>query len=131
MTKVFLDTNIILDYILSRESATVSAEQAFQASIDGEIECYVAAHSLTDVFYIVRHEYNIATRKLIINSLCSLCNIVAIDEKTIEAAINDKRFNDFEDALEMACAEKCEANLFLTRDKKGFKNSKIKIASHL
>lgn len=131
MCKVFLDTNIVLDYVLSRDIYGASAEQIFDAITHKEAECYIAAHTVSNVFYIMRKDIDTNIRKLVLKNITAICNIVPIDTNLIEKAASDDRFDDFEDALEMACAEECNADLFITRDIDGFKDSKIKVAQHI
>lgn len=117
MNRVFLDTNILLDYILDRGPASIRAEQIFDACVRGEIECCIAPHSLTNIFYILRKSYTVAERKFIIKNLIALCEVQSVDKALLEKAIDDERFDDLEDALQMACAEQWQADTFVTRDK--------------
>lgn len=131
MYKVFLDTNIILDYLLdSRGIYEVNAELLFDQCVRGEIECYVAPHTISNIFFILRKYCSPESSKLMISSLCKLCKVQTMDHAMIEQALNDTRFSDLEDAMQMVCAEKCGADIFVTRDDKGFRKSKIKVSSH-
>lgn len=116
MNKLFLDTNILLDYILDRGPFTVRAEEIINSCVRGEIECCIAPHSLTNIFYILRKTHSIAERKFIIKNLIAICEVQSLDKSTIMKALEDKRFDDFEDALQMACAEQWQANSLVTRD---------------
>ena len=117
MYKVFLDTNILLDYILDdRGNCQTFAEQIIDQCIRGEIACYIAPHSLTNIFYILRKVCSPDCRKEIIKMFCDLCQVVPIDEgMLLEAA--ELETKDFEDALQLVCAKRCGASKFITRDK--------------
>lgn len=131
MYKVFLDTNIILDYFLdNRGPYEVNAELIFDQCVRGEIECYIAPHTISNVFFILRKYCSPESSKLMLSSLCKLCKVQTMDHAMIEQAINDTRFSDLEDAMQMVCAEKCGADVFVTRDEKGFHKSRIKVSSH-
>lgn len=131
MYKFFLDTNIILDYILdNRGLCEVNAELLFDQCVRGEIECYVAPHTISNLFFILRKYCSAESSKLLISSLCKLCRVQTMDQAMIERALNDTRFSDIEDAMQMVCAEKCGADVFVTRDEKGFRRSRIKVCSH-
>ena len=54
-----------------------------------------------------------------------LLQIVAVDEDRLRHALS-LNWNDFEDAVQAACAETVEADFVVTRDKKGFRNSAVK-----
>ncbi|MDO4869902.1 MAG: PIN domain-containing protein [Bacillota bacterium] len=126
--KVFLDTNILLDYVLDRGSYSILAEKIFDLCVRGEIECHIAAHSIVNMFYILRNFYSVSERKLILSSLCKLCFVEAIDERKIREIVCGNQ-NDIEDHLQMLCAESAEAECIITRDPKGFQHSKIKVMS--
>ena len=117
MNRVFLDTNILLDYILDRGVATIRADEIIDSCIRGEIECCIAPHSLTNIFYILRKNYNVDERKFIIKNLLAICEVQAVDKSLLMQALDDDRYEDFEDALQMACAQQWNADTFVTRDK--------------
>lgn len=117
MNKVFLDTNILLDYILERGANSVIAEDIINDCVRGEIECCVAPHSLTNIFYILRKTHSVDERKFIIKNILALCDVQSMDKRLIERAIDDERFDDLENALQMACAEQWGASRIMTRDK--------------
>ena len=52
--KVFLDTNILMDYILFRGEEAPAAEYIFDSSLDLKLTLFIAAHSLTNIFYALR-----------------------------------------------------------------------------
>lgn len=117
MNKVFLDTNVLLDYILDRGVYTVNAEQIIDSCLRGEIECCIAPHSLSNIFYILRRTHSVAERKFIIRNLIAICEVQSMDRAIIEHALDDERFDDFDDALQMACAEAWHADSVASRDR--------------
>ena len=50
--KVFLDTNILLDYLLKRQPFYDSTKKVFEMCLY-KIDGYITPHSLIDVFYIL------------------------------------------------------------------------------
>ena len=116
MNKAFLDTNILLDYVLDRGIDSNKADEIIDSCVRGEIECCIAPHSLTNIFYILRKTHSVEERKSIIRNLIEICEVASVERKTIEKALDDDRFEDFEDALQMACAEQLKADMFITRD---------------
>ena len=54
MSNVLLDTNILLDYVLSERPESDSAVQLFRAIFNGDLSGFVAASSLNDFYYVVR-----------------------------------------------------------------------------
>jgi len=116
MKKVFVDTNVILDYICFRLPGGPLAELLFQQAVAGEIEIFIAAHTMTNIFYILRNESLEIDRRDILKNIAAMCSIVAVDDEMINRALDDERTGDIEDALQLLCAEKCGAVQFVTRD---------------
>lgn len=54
MRRVLLDTNIVLDFLLQRQPFVTEAEVLWQIIKNGEIQGYVSATTLTNIFYITR-----------------------------------------------------------------------------
>jgi predicted nucleic acid-binding protein len=52
--RVLIDTNIVLDFLLQRESFFHDAELLFQEIDSSRVIGYITATTLTDIFYIVR-----------------------------------------------------------------------------
>ena len=123
--KVFLDTNVLLDYVLDRGEASVMVERIFEKCVQGEIECHIATHSVINMFYILRKQYSVRARKMILASLCDLCYVETIDEEKIRNVLAGVH-NDIENHLQMLCAEAAGADFIVTRDIRGFKDSPIK-----
>lgn len=125
--RVFLDTNVLLDYLYFRGDEALATEYLFDACVRGGIECCIAAHSLCNMFYILRKDFSIKQRNMIVQNLCALCSVQPISGKIIEKAIESGYSPDLEDALQMQCAVECKADCLLTEDRKGFAKSPIKV----
>lgn len=118
MNKIFLDTNIILDYLLKRDKYN-DASKIFDLMENDKIECFISANSLTDIYFILR-KTNVNRKELILY-ICYAFNIISLDEKDIINAI-DTNMNDFEDAIQYILCKKCKINYLITNNKKDFKN---------
>ena len=125
--KIFLDTNILLDYLYFRGEEALTVEHIFDACIAGTVDCCIAAHSLTDMFYIIRKDFSSSDRKQIVLNLCSICDVQEISRQTIEKAISANYSDDLEDSLQMQCALESGSEILLTRDKSGFGKSPVKV----
>ena len=124
--KVFLDTNILLDYILFRNDEALAAEYIFDSSLDLKLKIYIAAHSLTNIFYALRKAFPIEEQNQVIRLLCSLCTVQPINAENIEKAIDSAYTSDLEDALQIQCAIESDCDYFITRDQALFKKCPIK-----
>ena len=113
---VLSDTNIILDFLLQRELFFLDAEQLFQRIDAGDVVGYVTATTLTDIFYIARRQtgsINLARRSLA-DILITLV-VCPVDRRVIETALT-LGVNDFEDAVQIACALAQNLEAIVTRD---------------
>ena len=124
--KVFLDTNIILDYLGERTSDIPVLEMLVEASLDNKITLVTAAHSLTNIFYIVRKIFSDEERILIIKSICGICKVHPVSGETIEKAIDSGYTSDLEDALQIQCALESDCSFFITRDRDLFRNCPVR-----
>ena len=54
MTKVFLDTNIIVDLISDRKPFSKYAIEIFQKAEEGKLKLYTSSHSLATTHYLLK-----------------------------------------------------------------------------
>ena len=123
--KVFIDTNIILDAVLSRKPFSDAAEQIFLLTAKEQIDANITANSITDIYYFVFKSIgNSDKAKEILRVLFSTFNISAIGIDDLNQAL-ELQMKDFEDALISSCAKRSKANYIITRNTKDFVNSPI------
>lgn len=126
--QVLVDTNIILDYLLERELFVTDAEGLFKAIQSQQIEGYITATTLTDIFYIVRKERGIAIAKQAVSRILVVMKICTVDRSILETAISSN-LPDFEDAVQLACAMALNLDAIITRDTQGFTGATLPILS--
>ena len=54
MKRVFIDTNVVLDFLLEREPFVENAVKLFAKIDAGEIIGFIAATTITNIYYIIR-----------------------------------------------------------------------------
>jgi predicted nucleic acid-binding protein len=126
-TKILIDTNIILDYLLTRDPFYEDAKQIITSCVNGKLKGCVAAHSINNIFFILRKEYSVDERKKLLLYLCTIFDIEGIDRNKILAGLKNDDFSDFEDCLQMECAKTYGAEYIITRNIEDYKNSEIKV----
>ena len=126
MKKVLLDTNIVLDIALKRDPFYDESFHIFSLINKKKIKAYITTTSITDIYYIVKKKLNHNLSIQFIEDLISVVSLINVTEKTILSAIETKN-NDFEDAIQFLAAHENSLNLIITRDKKGFLNSELKV----
>ena len=128
--KILIDTNIILDLIQSREPFSENASKIINSCVKKENEGYISAHSLSDIFFILRKDKTVEERKALILNLCSFFIVIPEDKNFYTAVCQNNDWNDLEDGLQMKCADFENLDYIVTRDAgKGFNNSPLKVIS--
>lgn len=115
-TKIFVDTNVLLDYIMKRESYYEDAREIMSLFTSGKKRGCVAAHSITNIFYILRKSYSLKERRALLLNICKIFHVEEITKhKIIDSLVNEK-IDDFEDCLQIECAKSYGAHYIITRD---------------
>ncbi|MCH5348302.1 MAG: PIN domain-containing protein [Oscillospiraceae bacterium] len=123
--KILIDTNVLIDYILRREPYTDDAEKIIFLCKNMQIEGCIAAHSIMNIFYILRKLMTLEKRKKFLNYISEFIEIIGIDRRKIISAVNNDQFTDVEDCLQTECAKEFSADYIVTRNVKDFQNSTI------
>ncbi len=125
--KIFLDTNIVLDFVLARKDFVEPAEKIFLLREQEEIEIFISALTLANVAYVV--EKNGRDPFQITRTLMKWVTIIPLTASHFQRVLSSS-FNDFEDGLQNFSAEEIQGmEAIVTRDHKGFKQSMIPVLS--
>jgi predicted nucleic acid-binding protein len=124
---VLIDTNIILDHLISRAPYGDIAGTIFQYCFQGKCSGYVAAHSITNIFYILRKQFSPAERKRLLLGLCDFIEVVGVQKLQLIDALNNETFGDLEDCLQTECAKAVNADYIITRNINDFTYSSIPV----
>ena len=109
---VLIDTNVLLDFLIDRGSFTKDAKEIIKKSQEKTINAFLAAHSITNIFYILRKVYPVAERKQRLMDLCQSISIVEIGGEAILNVLANNDFDDIEDCLQAECAGAINAERF-------------------
>jgi len=126
LEKVFVDTNIILDWLGEREPHFKWAKELFSKGEENEIEILVSAISFIYTQYILRKQIGKEKAKQTLAAMRTITTVCASSEKEIDLALVSS-FSDFEDAFQYYSALNNSAKVIITRNPKDFKNSSIPI----
>ena len=126
---ILVDTNIILDIFLQREPYAGEAREIMTKCAEREVIGYLAAHSIPNLFYILRKNYSRKERRGLIRNLCDIFRISDLNAEKIISAVENEGFADFEDCLQDECARMVNADCLVTCNLKDFKVAKTKVYS--
>lgn len=87
----------------------------------------LAAHSIPNMFYILRKNFSQDERRFLLKNLCNIFKISDLNAKKILAALENEKFVDFEDCLQEECAVESMADYIVTRNPADFANSRVKV----
>lgn len=124
-TAVLIDTNVLLNYITNREDAYLEQSvKIVEMCAKGEITGYIAFHSLSTLWYVLRKK-SVSERRENLKDICKIFSVVAASQTEIMDAIEKDSFEDFEDCLQDKCAKEAGADYIVTINEKDFCNSEI------
>lgn len=126
--KVFLDTNVVIDFCAERKPFFNSAAKIIDMASDFEMEIIISALSFINVAYIMRKKYDKGTVLEKLKKLAGSCKISKIDSQVIVSAIETTSL-DFEDCVQCESAKTEQADIIITRDAKGFEGLGIPFIS--
>ena len=116
---ILIDINILLDVLQKREPFYETSAHLLASVETGQVKGYVAAHSITTLFYLIKKDRSAADARATITNLLQFINIAPVDQNTIEQALN-LDYRDFEDAVQMISAVQCKADCLITRNIKDY-----------
>ena len=126
MQKIFLDTNIIIDFLGEREVFYEPAAKIMTLADRKKIKIFTSPSSISNTYYLLSKYENTKTALEKIRKFKVLCSISMMDDEVVEKAINSD-FKDFEDAMQYFSALASHCDLIVTRNEKDFKNAMIPV----
>jgi len=126
MVRLYLDANVILDYLQDRENAPY-IEKIFLKANNQEVQLLTSVINFATIFYFESRAGQSTSR--IIERFKILNKIINPVSQTVASYYSSLKsgFNDFEDALQYFAAVESESDYILTNNIKDFKSSKIPV----
>lgn len=128
--KVFLDTNIFMEYVSRRKQYEV-VRDIFDAIEDKRISAVISVGGLYTTAYLLTRmlkDMNIhrpeQTERLRmgLNGLMRLATVTDCNHEHMAEAVNDERFIDIEDSFQYHCAMHSQCDVLITINLKDYKN---------
>ena len=125
-TKLFIDTNVMLDLLGERMPFYNSVAKIATLADKGQIILIASALSYATASYFLAKFENVEKAKDKLRKFKIISEICELNESIIEKGLNSK-FADFEDSLQYFSAVSSGCSILITRNKKDFKESLIPI----
>ena len=129
--KVFLDTNIFLEYFERRRQYEY-VDQLLSAVEDGRMKAVVSAGCIYTLAYLVRSELKrqgihrpeqtLRVRQTL-DIILSMVTVAGISHKRMVSGISDQAFDDLEDSFQYQCALQNKCDALVTINMKDYSNA--------
>jgi predicted nucleic acid-binding protein len=126
MSKAFVDTDVILDFMIGREPFAMDAARIFTLSEKKQISICTTGLVFSNAYYVLR---KLGTHKKVIEKLTQLArliDIIGLSKVAVNRAL-ESEFGDFEDALQHYAALAENVKIIITRNTKDYKNSELAV----
>jgi len=125
--RLFLDTNVLIDFLADRKPFSDAAAILFEAAINHKVQIYVSAVSYNNIYYILNQKLSHSQTLKHLAVLNEMTVTVAVTAETIDSALLSG-FRDFEDAIQYCCALSIQMlDAIVTRNTKDYKKSLLAI----
>ncbi|MCB0060123.1 MAG: PIN domain-containing protein [Caldilineaceae bacterium] len=128
MRRILIDTNVLLDVLLSRDPWVTDAARLWAIIETGKVAGYVCASTFTDIFYVARRLTDLNRARMAVRLCLDTFEVCAIDKASLELA-EQLPGRDFEDNLQLASATQYSLDAIVTRDADAFKGTLIPVVS--
>lgn len=122
--KVPIDTNVILDVLCNRSEFVEDSSRVWKYCEVNQIEGYISALSVPNIVYILRKELTPQKTQQLIQQILMIFEVIDLKSSDLKNAA-EMLSSDFEDAVQMCCANRIKADYIVTRNIRDFKESKV------
>lgn len=126
MQKVYLDTNVLLDFLGEREGFYLPMARLLTLADEKKIEVFASDKSIATTYYILSKYESAKAALEKIRKFKMLCKVSIINDEVMERAIN-AGFPDFDDAIQYCSAVATGCDTIITRNEKDFKKASVKV----
>lgn len=122
--KVLIDTNVILDVLCGRAEFLEASSRVWKYCEVNKLSGSISALSVPNIVYILRKELDPDRTKEIIDQLMLIFDVAELTAEDLRKAAEMKSA-DYEDAVQMCCAERINADFIVTRNIRDFVSSPV------
>ena len=85
---VLIDTNVVIDFLVTREPFFKASSQVVMKCANGELEGCIAFHSISNLWYILRKIPEDKRRKWLMD-ICSFLKVTGANHDEVQKAIRN------------------------------------------
>lgn len=125
-TRLFLDTNVMLDLLGERKPFYDSIAKIATLADKGKVRLIVSTLTYSTVYYLLSKFESSGIVREKLRKFKIISETSDLTGRIVEKGLLSS-FSDFEDALQYHCAIKADCNILITRNGKDFKGSEIPV----
>lgn len=126
MSKLFLDSDVLLDLLLDRQPFSNDIATIIEDSLSVGTKLYTSPISVTNIHYIIGRLENKEKAAIKTNKILQIVGVENVGQIVIDRATSSK-FKDFEDSVQNYCADEAKHQIIITRNTKDYKESTLSI----
>ena len=127
MDKLFLDANVVIDFLCQRNGFYLPAATLITKGYKNEVELWCSSLTFATASYLMERRHT-PTKEILqkLSDFITVCQPSVVDRSIIEKALSSD-FEDFEDALQYFSAKNCGTNIIITRNPNDFSTSELPV----
>lgn len=122
--RLLIDANIVLDVLQKREPYWKDSSVIWKLCETEQAEGYISTLTFANLMYVIRRELDPAQIRDVLDKLRLIFRFADFTAADMEKA-SEMGWDDFEDAIQAATAERIMADSIITRNVRDFRNSKV------
>ena len=122
---LLVDSNVILDMVQRREPFFRESKKVIAECIRQSHFGFVTAHSLCDIYYILRKDMPAEQRLKLVNMFCQFFTVIPENVSDFFAVTENPDTEDLEDGLQQQCANRLSLDFIVTRNVEDFEKSAV------
>ena len=126
MKRVYIDTDVLLDFLQDRQPYNKYSRLIFHLGDKGHIQMLISALSFANASYVLRRYISAEQRIGVLSQIIPFVQICDLTEADITQSLS-LNFADFEDGIQYATALRVKAQVILSRNIKDYKKSLIPV----
>ena len=123
--KVYLDSDVILDYLAERQPHDATAVKIINLIENKQIQGFISSLIVWNLYYLLSKNVGATQARSILQKFRKLVHILPVTEETIDSALSSN-MRDFEDSVQYFAFKKGKIDIFISRNTKDYpKNSAV------
>jgi predicted nucleic acid-binding protein len=127
--KIFLDTDVILDFLGDRKPFSKHAATIFSLAYRKQLQLFTSSNSITTTYYLLSKIASEKQSRRLVMGLLKYMSVVPVTEKILIEALNSL-FRDFEDGVQhFSALSHPELKVIVTRNLRDYSKSTLQVKS--